>query len=67
MYCQILNRIHNTGSVSACPSLLFPYARQIVSDAVRDGGFPPLYLNMVDFASIYQQQQAQKAGGGTMV
>jgi preprotein translocase subunit SecB len=50
-----------------CPSLLFPFARQIVADAVRDGGFPPLYLNMVDFASIWQQQQAQKAGGGTMV
>jgi preprotein translocase subunit SecB len=46
-----------------CPSLLFPFARQIVADAVRDGGFPPLYLNMVDFAAIYQQQQQQQAGG----
>ncbi len=48
-----------------CPSLLFPFARQIIADAVRDGGFPPLYLNMVDFAAIYQQQQ-QKAGGAVV-
>ncbi len=44
-----------------CPSLLFPFLRQIVAEAVRNGGFPPLYLNMVDFAAIYQQQQ--QAGG----
>ena len=46
-----------------CPSLLFPFLRQIVAEAVRNGGFPPLYLNMVDFAAIYQQQ-AQSGGAG---
>jgi preprotein translocase subunit SecB len=44
-----------------CPSLLFPFVRQIVAEAVRNGGFPPLYLNMVDFAAMYQQQMQ---GGG---
>ena len=46
-----------------CPSLLFPFVRQIAADAVRNGGFPPLYLNMVDFASIYQQQLQGGSGG----
>lgn len=38
------------------PRLLFPYARQIVSDAVRDGGYGPLMINPVDFMSMYQRQ-----------
>jgi preprotein translocase subunit SecB len=42
-----------------CPRLLFPFARQIVSDAVRDGGFPPLLLQPVDFVSLYQQRMAE--------
>lgn len=46
-----------------CPSLLFPFIRQIVAESVRNGGFPPLYLNMVDFAAIYQQQMQAGAGG----
>ena len=46
---DVVLRIH-------CPTLLFPFVRQIVAEAVRNGGFPPLYLNMVDFAAIYQQQ-----------
>lgn len=46
-----------------CPSLLFPFLRQIVAEAVRNGGFPPLYLNMVDFAAIYQQQAQAGAPG----
>src|SRR3954469_10053010 len=32
-----------------CPRLLFPFARQIVADAVRNGGFPPLYIDPIDF------------------
>ena len=39
-----------------CPRLLFPFVRNIVSDATRDGGFPPLMLGPVDFAAMYQQQ-----------
>ncbi|HEY4134748.1 MAG TPA: protein-export chaperone SecB [Alphaproteobacteria bacterium] len=48
-----------------CASLLFPYIRQIVGDATRDGGFAPLYLNMIDFAQLYQQYQATGASAGT--
>lgn len=43
------------------PRLLFPFARRILADAVRDGGFPPLMLEPIDFASLYMQQ-AQQAG-----
>ncbi len=44
-----------------CPNLLFPYARRVISDTVRDGGFPPLLLDPIDFASIYQQHQKANA------
>lgn len=37
-----------------CPRLLFPFARRIVADATRDGGFPPLLLEPIDFAGLYQ-------------
>ncbi len=43
-----------------CPRLLFPFARQIVADAVRNGGFPPLYVDPIDFGALYMQRmQAQ--------
>jgi preprotein translocase subunit SecB len=42
-----------------CPRLLFPFAREIVATAVRNGGFPPLLLDPVDFVSLYQQRMAQ--------
>jgi len=45
-----------------CPRLLFPFARQIIADAVRNGGFPPLYVDPIDFAGLYQQRVAQGAG-----
>ena len=38
-----------------CPRLLFPFARRIVADATRDGGFPPLLLEPIDFVSLYSQ------------
>ena len=44
-----------------CPRLLFPFARQIISDAVRNGGFPPLYIDPIDFVALYQQQLEQMA------
>lgn len=37
--------------------LLFPYARRVVSDLTRDGGFPPLQIDPVDFTALYMQQQ----------
>lgn len=42
-----------------CPRILFPFARQIVASAVRDGGFPPLYMDPIDFLGLYQQRIAQ--------
>jgi preprotein translocase subunit SecB len=46
-----------------CPRLLFPFAREIVATAVRNGGFPPLLLDPVDFVSLYQQRVAQMQAG----
>lgn len=43
------------------PHLLFPYARNIVSDMTRDGGYPPLMLSPVDFAALFHQQANQEA------
>jgi preprotein translocase subunit SecB len=45
-----------------CPRLLFPFARQIIADAVHQGGFPPLLLNPIDFAALYMQNRAQMSG-----
>jgi preprotein translocase subunit SecB len=42
-----------------CPRLLFPFAREIVATTVRNGGFPPLLLDPVDFVALYQQRAAQ--------
>jgi len=42
-----------------CPRLLFPFAREIVANAVRNGGFPPLLLGPVDFVALYQRQMQQ--------
>jgi preprotein translocase subunit SecB len=44
-----------------CPRLLFPFARQIIADTVRNGGFPPLLLDPIDFASLYRQRLHQQA------
>lgn len=42
------------------PRLLFPFARRVVSDAVRDAGFPPLMMDPIDFNGLYLQQLARK-------
>lgn len=44
-----------------CPALLFPFARKIVADATREGGFPPLLLDPIDFAALYRQRLAKDA------
>ena len=43
-----------------CPRLLFPFAREIIATAVRNGGFPPLLLDPIDFVALYQQRLAQQ-------
>jgi preprotein translocase subunit SecB len=48
-----------------CPRLLFPFAREIIATSVRNGGFPPLMLDPIDFVALYQQRLAQQAPGAT--
>ena len=51
-----------------CPRLLFPFAREIIATSVRDGGFPPLMLDPVDFVGLYRsnmERQAQAEAGKT--
>ena len=42
-----------------CPRLLFPFAREIISTAISNGGFPPLMLNPIDFVGLYQRKLAE--------
>jgi preprotein translocase subunit SecB len=46
-----------------CPRLLFPFAREIVATTVRNGGFPPLLIDPVDFVSLYRQKMAEMPAG----
>jgi preprotein translocase subunit SecB len=46
------------------PRILFPFARHIVAEAVRDAGFPPLLLEPIDFNGLYVQQLAAQQGAG---
>ena len=45
-----------------CPTLLFPFVRRLVADLTRDGGFPQLYLDPIDFAALYRMQMARSQG-----
>jgi preprotein translocase subunit SecB len=47
-----------------CPSILFPYARQAVTDVVAKGGFPQLVLQHINFDAIYAQKLAEKQQSG---
>jgi preprotein translocase subunit SecB len=47
-----------------CPRMLFPFARRVIADATRDGGFPPLLLSPIDFLALFRQQR-MKAQGAT--
>jgi preprotein translocase subunit SecB len=44
-----------------CPRMLFPFARRIISDVTRDGGFPPLNIDSVDFLALYRQEIQRRA------
>ena len=46
------------------PNLMFPFARRIVADASRDGGFPPLLLEPINFEALYRSQLEQEAQAG---
>ncbi|NSX53586.1 protein-export chaperone SecB [Parasulfitobacter algicola] len=43
-----------------CPRMLFPFLRRIVSDVTRDGGFPPLNLENIDFLQLYRTEMANR-------
>jgi preprotein translocase subunit SecB len=43
-----------------CPRLLFPFARQIIADVTRNGGFPPLIVDPIDFATMFTQRVAEE-------
>jgi preprotein translocase subunit SecB len=43
-----------------CPRMLFPFLRRIVSDVTRDGGFPPLNLDTIDFLQLYRNELARR-------
>lgn len=43
-----------------CPRLLFPFIRRIISDVTRDGGFPPLNIDTVDYLALYRQELARR-------
>jgi len=46
-----------------CPAILYPYAREVVSDLVMRGGFPPFVLSPVDFDTLFEHQRAQRTAG----
>ena len=48
---------------SYCPNLLFPYARQIISSLVQEGGFPPFLLQPINFDSLFAEQQRRVGSG----
>ncbi len=54
--------------LAEAPRILFPFARRVLADAVRDGGFPPLLLEPIDFGQLYMQQaqiaESQGASAG---
>jgi preprotein translocase subunit SecB len=44
-----------------CPFVLFPFARRVIADVTRDGGFPPLMLDPIDFQALYLQNKGKQA------
>ena len=48
-----------------CPSVMFPFARRILADATRDGGFPPLMLDPIDFSRLYRQHKQATNDNGS--
>ena len=48
-----------------CPAVLFPFMRRLIGDLTREGGFPPLWLDPVDWGSLYSQRIAEEQGKTT--
>ncbi len=54
---------HQKALMIECPRLLFPFARRVIADTVRDGGFPQLMLGTIDFVQLYQNYLQQNQAG----
>ena len=50
-----------------CPRMVFPFIRRIISDVTRDGGFPPLNVDNVDFLALYRGEMARRQQAPQMV
>lgn len=48
-----------------CPNVLFPYVRQVISELVQNGGFPPFFLQPINFDALYAEQMRRRAEGVT--
>jgi preprotein translocase subunit SecB len=58
------NEVDHAGIIgSYCPNLLFPYARQVISSLVLEGGFPPFLLQPINFDALFAEQQRRMMGG----
>lgn len=57
------NHIHQVLMIE-CPRLIFPFARSVLANAVRDGGFPPFLLQPIDFAQLYQARMSEMGQKG---
>jgi preprotein translocase subunit SecB len=69
-YCGVISAQNTTPEILNAmilvetPRLLFPFARNVIASATRDGGFPPLLINPIDFAALVRREQ-EKAGATT--
>jgi len=50
-----------------CPRLLFPYARNLLGEMTREGGFPPVLLQPIDFVALWQSRRAQAGAGQSSI
>jgi preprotein translocase subunit SecB len=57
------NTSRDTVLATYCPNVLFPYARQAISDLIQGGGFPPFLLQPINFDSLYAEQARRQAEG----
>ena len=53
----------DAGLATYCPNVLFPYARQVVSDLIQNGGFPPFLMQPINFDALYAEQARRRADG----
>ena len=49
-----------------CPALLFPFLRRMIADITRDGGYPPLWVDPIDFPALYVQNKKAQAANSVM-